>query len=69
MSAKTPERPNEVPKERSMLLQKEMIGDHYQALAEAASSIELFFLSRYSRLGLNSGHTQWTHCFHCDGLP
>jgi benzoyl-CoA reductase subunit B len=35
MSPSPQERPNEVPKERSMLLQKEMIGGHYRDLAEA----------------------------------
>ncbi len=35
MSANQPERPNEVAKERSMLLQKEMIAGHYDSLASA----------------------------------
>ena len=35
MSADNPERPNEIAKERSMLLQKEMIAGHYESLASA----------------------------------
>ena len=35
MSADQPGQPNEVPKERSMMLQKEMIGGHYRDLAAA----------------------------------